>query len=122
MGKSINPMGTPKIRGGAVSGSVPSLIVLMSLQPAIPWRVALLHCPPPLHRLDSIYHPPAETVNHHLTRAGEFSTGIMGNFQPVLTGCASSRLLATWIGRVSRSFRWLGLLCFASGRQRDGRH
>ena len=90
MGKSINPMGTPKIRGGAVSGSVPSLIVLMSLQPAIPWRVALLQCPPPLHRPDSIFHPPAETVNHHLTRAGEFSTGRMRNFQPELTEKALS--------------------------------
>jgi hypothetical protein len=29
--------------------------------------------------------PPAETVNHHLTRAGEFSTGRMRNFQPELT-------------------------------------
>jgi hypothetical protein len=29
--------------------------------------------------------PPAETVNHHLTGAGEFSTGRMGIFQPVLT-------------------------------------
>ncbi len=57
----------------------------MSLQPAIPWRVALQQSPPPLHRLDFIYHSPAETVNHHLTRAGEFSTGIMRNFQPVLT-------------------------------------
>src|SRR5215212_1226641 len=57
----------------------------MSLQPAIPWRVALLHCPPPLHRLDSMYHPPAETVNHHSPRAGEFSAGTLGNFQPELT-------------------------------------
>ena len=95
MGKSINPMSTSKIRGEAVSGSAPSpialkrdsfaAIVLMSLQPAIPWWVALLRCPPPLHRPDSIFHPPAETVNHHLTRAGEFSTGRMRNFQPELT-------------------------------------
>src|SRR5690348_644234 len=85
MGKSINPMGASKIRGEAVSGSAPSLIVLMSLQPVIPWWVALLHCPPPLHRPDSIFHPPAETVNHHLTGAGEFSIGRMRNFQPELT-------------------------------------
>jgi hypothetical protein len=32
----------------------------------------------------SILHPPAESVNHHLTGAGEFSTGEMGNFQPAL--------------------------------------
>jgi hypothetical protein len=41
MGKSINPMLIDKNRSGAVSGSAPGLIVLMSLQPAIPWRVGL---------------------------------------------------------------------------------
>ncbi len=41
MGKSINPMLTHKNRDGVVSGSAPILIVLMSLQPAIPWRVGL---------------------------------------------------------------------------------
>ncbi len=61
-------------------------IVLMSLQPAIPWRFALLHCPPPLHQPVPTYHPPVETANHHLARAGEFSTGRMRNFQPELTG------------------------------------
>src|SRR5581483_238112 len=86
MGKSINPMyALLKTQGEAIPGFAPGLIVLMSLPPAIPWRVALLHCSPPLHRLDSIYHSPAETVNHHLSRAGEFSTGTMGNFQPELT-------------------------------------
>ncbi|MCZ2076057.1 MAG: YaaC family protein [Bryobacterales bacterium] len=34
-------------------------------------------------------YPPAETVNHHLTGAGEFSTGTLGNFQPVLTDKAN---------------------------------
>src|SRR6185437_6805412 len=86
MGKSINPMCcSVNAQGEAIAGSAPDPIVLMSLQSAIPWRGALLQCPPPLHRLVSIYHSPAKTVNHHLTRAGEFSTGIMGNFQPVLT-------------------------------------
>src|SRR5580658_835790 len=33
----------------------------------------------------SIFNQPAETVNHHLRRVGEFSTGTMGNFRPVLT-------------------------------------
>ena len=45
MGKSINPMFSFTIRGEARSGSAPSLIVLMSLQPAIPRQVALLQCP-----------------------------------------------------------------------------
>lgn len=34
----------------------------------------------------SIFNPPAETVNHLRRRVGDFSTGTMGNFQPVLTG------------------------------------
>jgi len=33
------------------------LIVMMSLQPAIPWQVALQHCPPPLHRPVSMLYP-----------------------------------------------------------------
>jgi len=52
------------------------LIVWMSLRPAIPWRVALLHSSPPLYRPESILNPPAETVNHHLSGAEEFSTGV----------------------------------------------
>jgi hypothetical protein len=99
MGKSINPMcSLLQTQGEALAGSAPGLIVLMSLQPAIPWRVALLHCPPPLHRLVSVYHPPAESVNHHLVRAGEFSTGTMGNFQPVLTS-ASPELMGLAVKR-----------------------
>ena len=57
----------------------------MSLGSAIPWRVALQQSPPPLHRPESMLYPSAETVNHHLTGAGEFSTGDLGNFQPALT-------------------------------------
>jgi len=88
MGKSINPMCDflkPKPQGEALPGFALRPIVLMSLQPVIPWRVALLHCPPPLHRLVIMLHRPADFVNHHLARAGEFSTGTMGNFQPDLT-------------------------------------
>ena len=72
-------------RGEASAGFAPETIVLTSLQPVIPWQVALLHCLPPLHQLDSMYHPPVESVNHHLARAGEFPAGTLGNFQPVLT-------------------------------------
>src|SRR5579862_1802303 len=80
----------PKPQGEALPGFALRPIVLMSLQPAIPWRVALLHCPPPLHRLVTILHRPADSVNHHLARAGEFSTGTMGNFQPELTAAVLS--------------------------------
>jgi len=86
MGKSINPMWDSfNTQGEALIGFALGLIVLMSLQPAIPWRVALQQSSPPLYRLDCVYHPPAESVNHHPARAGEFSTGTIGNFQPELT-------------------------------------
>src|ERR1019366_10170604 len=72
-------------RGEDVSGSAPDPIVLMSLRPAIPWRVGLHQSPPPLHQPVSMLNPPAETVNHHPARGGEFSTGRMENFKPELT-------------------------------------
>src|SRR3954451_22919345 len=109
MRKSINPMCCCiNAQGEAIEGSAPGPIVLMSLQPAIPWRVALLHCPPPLHRLDFIYHPPAESVNHHPARAGEFSTGTMGNFQPELTTAYPAGKSLTFLER-----GWL--VCRSSG-------
>ena len=74
-----------KSRGDAESGSAPCPIVLMSLRPAIPWQVGLHQSLPPLYQPISMLNPSAETVNHHLTGAGEFSTGRMGNFQPELT-------------------------------------
>ena len=78
-------------RGEADDGFAPSLIVLMSLRPDIPWRVALQQSPPPLHRPESMLYPPAETVNHHPTGAGEFSTGDLGNFRPALTDMEQER-------------------------------
>jgi len=36
--------------GEVVFGFAPGLIVLMSLRPAIPWRVGLHQSPPPLHQ------------------------------------------------------------------------
>jgi hypothetical protein len=51
MGKSINPMCLLfHAGGGTVSGSAPGFIVLMSLRPAIPWRVGLHQSPPPLYQ------------------------------------------------------------------------
>ena len=72
-------------KGETVPGFAPTLIVLMSLRPAIPWLVALQQSQPPLHRPDSMLDPTAETVNHHFNGAGGFSTGDLGNFQPALT-------------------------------------
>jgi hypothetical protein len=74
-----------KARSEAEFGFAPGLIDPMSLRPAIPWRVGLHQSPPPLHRPDSILQEPAETVNHHPPRGGEFSTGRMRIFHPVLT-------------------------------------
>jgi hypothetical protein len=82
-----------RTQGGVVSGFAPGTIVSMSLQPAIPWRVALLQGPPPLYQPMFIVDPVVGTVNHHPTGAGEFSTGTMGNFQPVLTPLAEARPL-----------------------------
>src|SRR5260370_19348680 len=66
MTRSINPMCFPLRQGRSSLSLRPCLIVLMSLPPAIPWRVALQHCPPPLHRLVSILHLPARTVKQLL--------------------------------------------------------
>jgi len=50
-GQIYRPMGSLTLPGnGAVAGSAPVPIVAMSLQLAIPWRVALLQSPPPLHQ------------------------------------------------------------------------
>jgi hypothetical protein len=58
---------------GRSSGPLrPGLIVLMSLPPAIPWRVALQHCLPPLHRLFSMLHPTAENSQAVLKQVREF--------------------------------------------------
>src|SRR3954464_2288919 len=72
-------------RSEAAYGFVPGHIVLMSLRPAIPWRVGLHQSPPPLYQPVSIFGPLAKTVNHHPAGAGEFSTGEMRNFHPALT-------------------------------------
>jgi hypothetical protein len=71
------------------------LIVLMSLRPAIPRRVALLHCSLPLHRTISIVNGVAGTVNHHSAGAGEFSVGDLGLFQLALTTARLARARCT---------------------------
>jgi hypothetical protein len=48
-----------------------------------------------------MFHPPAGTVNHHLLRGGEFSTGRMGRFQPELTSRDFDGLFE-WTPRASR--------------------
>ena len=80
----------PTQNKGRGSDPAPFPSSAMSLGSAIPWRVALQQSPPPLYRPESILQPPAETVNHHLTGAEEFSTGDLGNFQPALTGLLTS--------------------------------
>jgi hypothetical protein len=71
------------------------LIVLMSLRPAIPRRVALLHCSLPLHRTTLMVNGVAGTVNHHSAGAGEFSAGDLGNFQLALTDESRTALLVS---------------------------
>jgi len=50
MRKSINPMFGLKNRGEASFRLRPESHRLDEFAPAIPWRVALLHCSPPLRR------------------------------------------------------------------------
>jgi DNA replication protein DnaC len=85
-GESINPMHSwLQAEGGTVSGSAlrshrfDEFAASYSLASCSP---ALLASALPA---GLILHPTAESVNHHLTGAGEFSTGVMGNFQPALT-------------------------------------
>jgi hypothetical protein len=71
-------------RGEAFAGFAPSLLVLMSLQPAIPRRVALLHCSLPLHRAIAMMNGVAGNRQPPLDRGwgilnwrnGEFSLGV----------------------------------------------
>jgi hypothetical protein len=80
------PRGCPENENGERSADrVPRSSSTMSLESAIPWRVALQQSPPPLHRPISMLHQSAETVNRPPMRGGEFSTGDLGNFQPALT-------------------------------------
>jgi len=64
MGKSINPMLEEKAGSGRRAHSRCSS-VSMSLQPVIPWRVALQQCPPPLRRPAPECDKVALSVNRH---------------------------------------------------------
>ena len=75
---------------GSGASAAPWLIVSMSFRLVIPRRVALLHCSPPLHQPFVMVNRVTKTVNHHFSRAGEFSTGILRNFQPELTSFRST--------------------------------
>jgi hypothetical protein len=64
MGKSIDPMLKEKAGSGSRAHSRRSS-ASMSLQSAIPWRVALQQCPPPLDRLPSDCDKLALPVNRY---------------------------------------------------------
>src|SRR5216684_5716563 len=53
MGRSISPMREETVTGSDPRAA-PRLIVPMSLQLVIPWRVALQQSSPPLHQLSAI--------------------------------------------------------------------
>jgi hypothetical protein len=54
-------------------------------QPVIPRQVALQQSPLPLHQPVPSSLRPAATVNRDRTKAAGFTTGLMQDFQPVLT-------------------------------------
>jgi hypothetical protein len=64
MGKSIDPMWKEKAGSRSRAHSRRSS-ASMSLQPAIPWRVALQQWPPPLHRPASECDKLTLPVNQH---------------------------------------------------------
>lgn len=68
-----------------LSALLPPSHRLDELRPVIPWQVALLLSPPPLHQPVPSSPLPAATVNRDPTKVVGFSTGIMRKFQPVLT-------------------------------------
>jgi hypothetical protein len=72
MGKSINRCLSQKNGGEAVFGSASTPIGSMSLQPAIPWKVALLQSLPPLHQPASFSSSRLKTVNRHHQKGGGF--------------------------------------------------
>jgi len=86
-------------------GSVSTPIGSMSLQLAIPWQVALLQSLPPLHQPTSFSRQPAETVNRHHHKVGEFSPSRMRNFQPALTRSFPKRSLARY-SHISSQSSW----------------
>ena len=55
MGKSIDGVRKPRRNMGSRIAPAPRPILSMSLQPAIPWRVALQQSPTPLHRLSTTF-------------------------------------------------------------------
>src|SRR5580658_784725 len=62
MGRSIRPMRKAKVTGGGLTAA-PRLIVPMSLQLAIPRRVALQQSLPPLHQSSAILKKKAQFEN-----------------------------------------------------------
>ena len=99
-GQIYQPMSCAKrMEANPSSGSASTPIGSMSLQLVIPRWVALQQSPPPLHQPASFSRKPAETVNRHQQKVGEFSSSTMRNFQSVLTLWSAS---ITDISEVSR--------------------
>src|SRR5580700_1485620 len=75
MSRSINPMYGLFAPGRSNFPLRPLPHRLDESAPAIPWRGALQHCPPPLHRLFSMLYPTAENSQ-------ELSEHVRGTFDP----------------------------------------
>jgi len=89
---------------GRSSGPLrPGLIVLMSLPPAIPWRVALQHRLPPLHRLFSMLHPTAENSQALLKLVREF----FGRQKNISALDNKKALAGNPAGAVQQSMSWV---------------
>jgi len=83
MSRSINPM--PSGKNGTLPFRLrPDPIVLMSLRPAIPWRVALQHGSSPLHQSIFIVRPLGVSVNRGIEIGDsslDFCVPVKANYQ-----------------------------------------
>jgi hypothetical protein len=93
MGKPIRMIRAPTTR------PTPQFIIRMSFQLAIPWRVALQHCPPPLHQLQTILTHAAPNSGHFINRlqtATQSTQGWVNDHEnPWVNDCENLRVVLT---------------------------
>src|ERR1019366_5926484 len=101
MGKSIHPMCAEKPGAVLVLHSRRSS-VRMSLQPAIPWRVALQQSPTPLHRL-SIILKEKQSLEKTITLNGNCVFGKLSHSKGSSQGAPGLKI-ETWATRLQCLF------------------
>ena len=106
--------------GETVTGFALGIIVSMSLRPVIPWRVALLHCSPPLHQPNAMVNritgnrqpPLGRGWGNFNRRNGEFSSGV--DSVAALHNCAKKMTSGTVFETRAVESRILGIVPIGS--------